>query len=170
TLPDDPAVWATLPGVGRYILGAVLSQAFDRALPIVEANSLRVLARLFGYRGNPREGEGRAWVWSAAEAVLPAKRAGDFNQALMELGALVCTPAAPDCPNCPLAASCVANRDGLQAVIPPPKKPKEVVEVREVGVAIRDRGRVLLCRRPADAKRWQNMWELPHAEVPAGEP
>ena len=90
-----------LPGVGRYILGAVLSQAFDRKLPIVEANSLRVLARLFGYRGDPREGEGKAWVWSAAEAVLPAKRVGDFNQALMELGALVCTPTAPACGEVP---------------------------------------------------------------------
>ena len=112
-LPDDPEVWAALPGVGRYILGAVLSQAFDRPLPIVEANSLRVLRRLFGYRGDPRVGEGKAWVWSAAESVLPTKRAGDFNQALMELGALVCTPTAPQCDRCPLARQCVARREGL---------------------------------------------------------
>lgn len=168
-LPDDPAVWAELPGVGRYILGAVLSQAFDRKLPIVEANSLRVLARLFGYRGDPREGEGKAWVWAAAEAVLPAKRVGDFNQALMELGALVCTPAAPRCGDCPLAAKCVANRKGLQEKIPPPKKPPTVVAVDEVGVVIRDGGKVLLCRRPADAGRWQNMWEVPHGERSEGE-
>jgi A/G-specific adenine glycosylase len=164
-LPDDPAVWAELPGVGRYILGAVLSQAFDRRLPIVEANSLRVLARLFGYRGDPREGEGKAWVWAAAEAVLPARRAGDFNQALMELGALVCTPTAPGCGRCPLQTWCVANRDGLQDVIPPPKKPKDIVTVNEVGVVVRDGGLILLCQRPADAVRWQNMWEVPHATV-----
>ena len=164
-LPDEPTVWAGLPGVGRYILGAVLSQAFDRRLPIVEANSLRVLARLFGYRGDPREGEGKTWVWSAAESLLPAKRTGDFNQALMELGALVCTPASPRCGECPLAAHCVANCDGLQAVIPPPKKQKERVLVEEVAAVLRRRGRVLLCRRPADASRWQNMWEVPHAEV-----
>ena len=96
-LPDDPTVWAGLPGVGRYILGAVLSQAFDRRLPIVEANSLRVLSRWFAYPGDPREGEGKKWVWAAAEAVLPAKRIGDFNQAVMELGAVVCKPAAPRC-------------------------------------------------------------------------
>jgi A/G-specific adenine glycosylase len=168
-LPDDPAVWAGLPGVGRYILGAVLSQAFDRRLPVVEANSLRVLARLFGYRGDPREGAGKTWVWAAAEAVLPAKRAGDFNQALMELGALVCTPAEPDCDTCPLAAHCVAKRDGLQAQIPPRKKAKAVTEVAEVGVVIRDGGKVLLCRRRADAARWQNMWEVPHAEQQPGE-
>ena len=170
TPPDDPAVWADLPGVGRYILGAVLSQAFDRKLPIVEANSLRVLARLFGYRGDPREGEGKAWVWAAAETLLPEKRVGDFNQSLMELGALVCTPAAPKCDRCPLAANCVANREGLQDRIPPPKKAKDVVFVREVGVVIRAAGRVLLCQRRPDAPRWQNMWEVPHAEARDGEP
>ncbi len=168
-LPDSPEVWAALPGVGRYILGAVLSQAFDRPLPIVEANSLRVLARLFGYRGDPREGEGKAWVWAAAEAVLPAKRAGDFNQSLMELGALVCTPSSPACDECPVAANCEAKRLGLQDAIPPKKKPPAITEVAEVGVVIRDGDKVLLCQRPADAGRWQNMWEVPHAPRTAGE-
>ncbi len=168
-LPDGPEVWAELPGVGRYILGAVLSQAFDRPLPIVEANSLRVLARLFGYRGDPREGEGKAWVWSAAEAVLPQNRAGDFNQSLMELGALVCTPAAPACDKCPLSANCIANRDSLQDKIPPKKKPVAITEVAEVGVVIRNGGKVLLCQRPASAGRWQNMWEVPHSPRAPGE-
>lgn len=168
-LPDDMEVWSDLPGVGRYILGAVLSQAFDRKLPIVEANSLRVIARLFGYLGNPREGDGKAWVWSAAAALLPAKRAGDFNQALMELGALVCTPTAPACGRCPLAARCIAHRDGLQEQIPLRKKPAAVESVSEVAVVIRDRNRVLLCQRRSDAKRWQNMWEVPHAERSVGE-
>jgi A/G-specific adenine glycosylase len=163
TLPDDPAVWAELPGVGRYILGAVLSQAFDRRLPIVEANSLRVLARLFGYRADPRTGEGKAGVWAAAEVVLPAKRCGDFNQALMELGATVCTPTAPDCAACPLATHCEAKRLGLQEKIPPKKVLPAITRVNEVGVVIRDRSKVLLCQRPADAGRWQNMWEVPHA-------
>jgi A/G-specific adenine glycosylase len=169
-LPDDPAAWAALPGVGRYVLGAVLSQAFDRKLPIVEANSLRVLSRWFGHRGDPREGAGKKWVWQAAESVLPDKRVGDFNQALMELGALVCTPAAPKCDACPVATGCAAKRLGLQAQIPPPKVPKDVVLVQEVAVVIRDRGKFLLCRRPADASRWANLWEVPHAETRAGEP
>ena len=77
TLPDDPAVWADLPGVGRYVLGAVLSQAFDRHLPIVEANSLRLLARLFAYRDDPRSSAGQKWAWAAAESLLPKKRPGD---------------------------------------------------------------------------------------------
>jgi A/G-specific adenine glycosylase len=167
--PDDPAVWADLPGVGRYILGAVLSQAFDRRLPIVEANSLRVLSRLFASRLDPREGAGKRWVWEAAEAVLPAKRAGDFNQAVMELGALVCTVDRPNCPGCPLKTECVANRDGLQAVIPPKAKRKAAVAVREAAVVVRDGKKVLLCHRPPGAPRWANMWELPRGEVLPGE-
>jgi A/G-specific adenine glycosylase len=168
-IPDNPAVWADLPGVGRYILGAVLSQAFDRKLPIVEANSLRVLARLFGYRGDPREGDGKRWVWEAAETMLPVKRVGDFNQALMELGALVCTPSSPRCGECPLSESCMASRDGSHDVIPPKKQIKEAITVREVAIVIRDRGRVLLCQRRPDASRWQNMWEVPHSERLKGE-
>ncbi len=166
-IPDDPAAVADLPGVGRYILGAVLSQAFDRRLPIVEANSLRVLARWFGYPGDPRTGDGKKWVWEAAASVLPAKRVGDFNQAVMELGALVCTPTNPQCGECPVRAECAAFRDGTQAVIPPPAKAKAVTEVREVAVVLRDGGKVLLCQRPATASRWAGMWEVPHAE---GEP
>jgi len=169
TIPDDPDFWSELPGVGRYILGAVLSQAFDRKLPIVEANTLRVLARLFGHPGDPREGEGKAWVWSAAESLLPNAGVGDFNQAMMELGALVCSPRSPRCAECPAARFCVANRDGTQDRIPPPKRMKETIAVREVAVVIRDRGRVLLCRRPADATRWQNLWEVPHAELAESE-
>lgn len=163
--PDDPEFWESLPGVGRYILGAVMSQAFERRMPIVEANSLRVLSRVFGSRLDPRSGEGLKWVWRTAEEVLPTKRIGDFNQALMELGALVCTPANPRCGECPLKKQCVAYRDGLQAVIPPPKVRKELVAVREVCVVLRREGKVLLGQRPPTADRWANMWELPRGVV-----
>lgn len=167
--PDDPDAWSALPGVGRYILGAVLSQAFDRRLPIVEANSLRVLARLFGFPGDPREGVGKAWVWTAAEALLPARRVGDHNQALMELGALICTPTSPHCGRCPLARQCVARRENRQHAIPPPRRQPPVTAVSEIGVVIRSGDRILLCQRRADSSRWQNMWEVPHAERLAGE-
>lgn len=168
-LPDDPGLWAALPGVGRYIFGAVLSQAFDRKLPIVEANTLRVLSRLFGFRGDPRVGAGNKWAWAAASRVLPDRRVGDFNQAMMELGALICTPAAPRCGMCPVARWCETNRLGLQESIPPRQQPKATVEVREVGIVVCDGGRVLLCRRPPSASRWPDMWEVPHAERHDGE-
>lgn len=165
----DPAVWESLPGVGRYILGAVLSQAFDRPYPIVEANTLRVLARVFGYRKDPRVGEGKAWVWSAAEAVTPRRRAGDFNQAMMELGALVCTPEKPKCEVCPLGRVCEAERLGSQSRIPPKPKAASTRTVREVAVAIRNgAGEVLVGRRPPHGC-WAGMWEFPHGELERGE-
>src|SRR5205814_6405367 len=104
--PDEPAALASFPGLGPYTTNAVLSQAFDRRLPILEANSQRVLSRLFGRADDPRRGPARRWLWRAAEALLPREHVGGFNQALMELGALVCTPAAPRCGACPLAARC----------------------------------------------------------------
>jgi A/G-specific adenine glycosylase len=168
-LPDDPEVWADLPGVGRYILGAVLSQAFERRLPIVEANSLRVFCRLFGFTGDPRSGEGQKWLWETARRILPTKQVGDFNQALMELGALVCTPASPQCGKCPVAAMCAARVKGLQTTIPrKPARPSSTA-VREVAVVIRRGPRVLLVQRPSDAKRWADLWEFPHGELNAGE-
>jgi A/G-specific adenine glycosylase len=166
--PDDPDAVARLPGVGRYTVGAVLSQAFDRRLPILEANSRRVLCRLFGRRDDPRTGPAQRWLWEAAAALLPRRRVGDFNQALMELGALVCTPADPKCAACPLAGRCEARRLGLQDAIPPRPGPPQVVPVQEVAVVVRKGARVFLVRRP-DEGRWASMWEFPHGEVGTGE-
>jgi A/G-specific adenine glycosylase len=169
SLPDDPAVWTELPGVGRYILGAVLSQAFDRRLPIVEANSLRVLSRWFGSRLDPRAGDGKRWVWGAAETVLPRKRTGDFNQAMMELGALICTPDAPNCSGCPVRTECEAHRLGIQHEVPPKLNRAAATGVDEVALIVRDGKRVLLGQNRLDAERWANMWELPRAERQADE-
>jgi A/G-specific adenine glycosylase len=167
-VPDDPEVWAALPGVGRYILGAVLSQAFGRRLPIVEANSQRVLCRLYGQDADPGAGRVRKWLWQTAEALLPAKRAGDFNQALMELGALVCTPSDPKCDRCPLSGQCEAFRTNRQHVIPTKSNPVKPIHVREIALVVRRMGRVLLVQRP-EIGRWSNMWEFPHGEVALGE-
>jgi A/G-specific adenine glycosylase len=160
-LPDDPEVWQALPGVGRYILGAVLSQAFGRRIPIVEANSQRLLCRLFGQRGDPSTGAVKTWLWQTAEAMLPRQHAGDFNQALMELGALVCTPTAPRCDECPLSSICIARQRNLQGIIPTRSAAPAIEQVREVAVVVRNGPKVLLVRRPAEG-RWANMWEFPH--------
>ena len=93
----------------------------DRRLPIVEANSQRVLCRIYGVAQNPKAPAVQRMLWQYAESLLPTKSVGDFNQALMELGALVCTPTAPDCEKCPLRANCAAKRSGLQERIPPKK-------------------------------------------------
>jgi A/G-specific adenine glycosylase len=166
--PDDPAALHGLPGLGRYTRNAVLSQAFDQRLPILEANSVRVLTRLFGRTGDPRRGPEQRWLWAAAEALLPSRRAGDFNQALMELGALVCTPTSPRCGDCPLAKDCIARRLGLQAVIPMRVPPAEPTLVREAAVIVRRGEQVLLLQRPPDG-RWASLWEFPHGPLVEGE-
>jgi A/G-specific adenine glycosylase len=168
-IPNDPDALRGLPGMGRYTVGAILSQAYDRRLPIVEANSRRVLCRLFGQPGDPGRGPVRRWLWEAAAGLLPARRVGDFNQALMELGAVVCTAAAPRCDVCPLSGLCAARRRGLQAVIPPRRAAPEIVTVREVGVVVRRGPYVLLVERPGQG-RWARMWEFPHREVAKGDP
>jgi A/G-specific adenine glycosylase len=163
-IPDDPDVFGDLPGVGRYMLGAVLSQAYDRRLPIVDANSERVLCRFFGQTEDPRRGVGRRWLWDTAESLLPARRVGDFNQALMELGALICTSAKPKCTVCPLVYGCTARRQGLQEKLPALAAPPRTVHVQEVAVVSRRADRVLLVQRP-DKGRWAGMWEFPRSAL-----
>src|SRR5262245_37965316 len=166
--PQDVDAVGKLPGFGRYTVGAVLSQAFDMPLPIVEANSQRVLCRLLGYGGDPRRGTGKRLVWNMAAALVPRRGAGEFNQALMELGALVCTPQKPKCSVCPLTAFCAARRSGRQHTIPAPSAEPRVEKVAEVAVVVHRAGRVLLVQRPNEG-RWPGMWEFPHTGLSAGE-
>lgn len=166
--PCDPTAAAALPGLGRYMVSAILSQAFECRLPILEANSQRVLCRLFALRDDPTRGSARRRLWQLAECLLPRRRIGDFNQALMELGALVCTAGKPRCDDCPLIGACAARRLGIQSDIPARSKRSESVEVREAGIAIRYRGRVLLAQRPP-VGRWAGMWEFPRGPVEMGE-
>ena len=166
--PSDPAALDGVPGMGRYTLNAVLSLAFDVRLPILEANSQRVLCRLFGRTEDPTRNPLRKWLWQTAEAILPRRRVGEFNQALMELGALVCTPSSPRCGECPLRSKCQANRLSLQDVIPYRATVPATTEVREAAVVLRQATRVLLVQRPATG-RWANLWEFPHGELTDGE-
>jgi A/G-specific adenine glycosylase len=167
--PDDPATLRELPGFGRYTVNAVLSQAFERKLPILEANSVRVLCRLLGVRESPQESAVQKVLWQASEELLPVKQVGAFNQALMEIGALICTPTSPACPACPLAKQCEANRLGLQATIPPPKRQPVVESVEELALVLRRDERFLVVQRPASG-RWANLWEFPHLEMNLLEP
>src|SRR5262249_15128337 len=116
--PEDPEAIRALPGVGRYIAGAILSFAFDRPAPIVEANTQRVLARLLAVQEDLKAATTQARLWLAAERLVPATGAGTFNQALMELGALVCIPRDPLCLVCPVAGACGARARGLENQVP----------------------------------------------------
>lgn len=166
-IPDDPDVWAELPGVGRYILGAVLSQAFDKRLPIVEANTRRVLARLGAKREKLTDTSMQRWLWQTAEEILPSKNVGDFNQAMMELGASVCTPKEPNCEKCPLKQCCESFKLGIQNEIPVIERARTILRTHEVCAVFRRPEGVLIRRRP-DSGRWAGMWEFPTLEyIPA---
>jgi A/G-specific adenine glycosylase len=112
-IPDDPVELRTLPGVGQYTAGAVACFAYEKPVPTVDTNVRRVLIRVFG---NAEVGMPNAKLWELASKLTPkqGKRAWRFNQALMELGALVCTARSPKCPECPVRSDCRAVRSGMQ--------------------------------------------------------
>ena len=154
-----------LPGVGRYTAGAVLSIAFDAREPILEANSMRVLSRLLAFRDDPRGAAGQRHLWQAAEGLLPRRRPGAFNQALMELGSEVCTPREPKCHDCPLAQFCPTSRGGLQSVIPVPARKPSVQAIHQAALILRrPDGRILLVRR-GPGERWPGMWDFPRFDL-----
>lgn len=170
--PEDFGQVQALPGIGRYTAGAILSIARDAPCPILEANTLRLYSRLLGYRGDPRSAAGQRRLWQAAEAWLPRQGAGQFNQALMDLGATICTPRDPLCPRCPVENLCAARRHGWQHRIPPPPRRPKVEHVHEAAVVVRRGEKVLLVQHgPAD--RWAGLWgfvRFPVREAPsAGE-
>lgn len=121
--PDSVEELLPLPGIGRYTAGAIVSFAFDRPAPILEANTLRLYCRLLGFRDDPRSAAGQRVLWSFAEQLVPTKSPGEFNQALMDLGATVCTPTEPHCDECPVASYCRALAEQAQSKIPAAKPP-----------------------------------------------
>jgi A/G-specific adenine glycosylase len=150
--PRDAREWREIPGVGDYTAGAVASIAFDRPEPILDGNVVRVFSRLLGLEFLPGDGaaQKRAY-WELARAWADAPRPGALNEALMELGALVCAPASPRCDACPLRDACVARAEGRQGSLPPARRRAPVETVAAVAVVATARGRVLLEERPRGA-------------------
>jgi A/G-specific adenine glycosylase len=165
-LPDDEKALRRLPGFGPYTTAAVLSLAYGKPRPVVDANVRRVLMRLLGIRGRaePRvDSELHVFL----DKVFPASSPGDFNQAMMELGALVCRSRSPQCLACPVRRFCRAAREGTQETIPLPKK--LTLERIEVVVAVIEKdGRILLQERPAGGLL-AGLWEFPGGKVETGE-
>lgn len=162
-LPADFEGLMALPGIGRSTAGAIMAQAHGRPYAILDGNVKRVLARFHGIRGWPGSAAVEARLWTEARAHLPAARSADYAQALMDLGATICTRAQPDCGHCPLAALCVARRGGSTAQLPTPRPHRAIQERRAIFVVLRDRGgRVLLVRRPI-AGVWPGLWCFPDA-------
>jgi len=127
------------------------------------------LSRLSGYCDDPLARPGQEHLWAWAAAIVPTEEPGLFNQALMELGALICTPREPKCGECPVASLCAARKLGLVGEIPKPKAKKVFEEVREAAVIIRRKGEVLLIERAA-GERWGGLWDFPRYAVDAEQP
>ena len=164
-VPDDPSVLRKLPGIGRYTAGAIASIAFDRPEAVLDGNVRRVLARILAMTGEKiGRGAMEHELWKVAEVLVQGPRPGDLNQALMELGALVCTPRNPTCEVCPVTDHCRARASGAPEAYPAAKARKPTVQVR-VAVALVSRGPCVLLERPDAAGPFRGRWDLPAVEV-----
>jgi A/G-specific adenine glycosylase len=163
-LPNTLPELLGLPGIGRYTAGAIASIAFGVDTPVLDGNVKRVLARVFDFRADVKSPAGVKQLWQLAESLVPPGKAGDYNQALMDLGATVCTPRAPACEVCPVRALCAARRLGVQLQRPVlPARRARPERVYAAGV-VRKTSRVLLVQRAAD-ELLGGLWAFPAVEV-----
>jgi A/G-specific adenine glycosylase len=167
-LPEDAAALCALPGIGPYTAGAVASIAFDRPEPVVDGNVARVLSRLRGIREEIGGGAGRRRLWQEAALLAEGPEPGALNQALMELGATLCSVQRPRCGACPVARACEARRAGDAEALPRKARRAPVRVVEAVAGLVLRRGRALAVRRP-DRGLLASLWELPGGDLLAGE-
>ncbi len=167
--PDALVDALALPGVGRYTAGAVLSIAYGQPHPAVDGNVARVLARLSGEEGRIESGPALARLWELATALVPRRDPGTWTQALMELGALVCTPRSPRCGECPVEETCAAAATGRTQSIPPPRRRRAPPVIQVVAAFLRPAGAegagsVAFVRR-AEGQALAGFYELPATDL-----
>jgi A/G-specific adenine glycosylase len=167
-IPCEAAQLRRLPGVGRYTAGALASIAFARPEPALDGNGMRVLSRMLALRGHPESSPNRQVLERAARSLLAAGPPGEVNQALMDLGALVCTPLAPSCARCPAKRGCRARAAGLEAVLPELRRGRAPIEL-QAAVAVIRRGDACLLVQRADRDLMKGLWEFPGGFLQAGE-
>jgi A/G-specific adenine glycosylase len=167
-LPTTREELLELPGVGRYTAGAVASIAFHRPVPVLDGNVERVLARYLAVREDVRSLAGAGALWDAATRLARGPDPGELNQALMELGATLCSPRAPRCIACPLATGCAARRDGDVDSLPRRAARTRPRPMRAVAVLVQRGPRVLAVRRPPGGLLG-GLWELPGGAMKKGE-
>ena len=163
-LPRDLVALRKLPGIGRYTLGAIASIAFGMDVPALDGNIRRIYARLFDTAEPADAPVGEKILWGLAEENLPSGQAGDYNQALMDLGATICVPKNPRCLICPLMKVCKARKNGTQEQRPVLKPRKDVPEYVHAAGVIMNNGEVLLAQRPSTGLLG-GMWEFPNGRV-----
>jgi len=163
-IPNDPKILNSLPGIGKYTAAAIASIAFDLDEPVLDGNVRRVLARLFDLRIPVSSNQAQKRLWQLATSLLPPGRAGDFNQALMDLGATICTPRQPSCPKCPVNQMCQAFTLGLQNERPILKQRTVIPHYTVTAAVIQQNGCVLIAQRPPDGLLG-GLWEFPGGKV-----
>lgn len=167
-MPDNIETLVSLPGIGRSTAGAIISIAYGKKAPILDGNVRRVLCRLFAIRQNPSLLPVQKRLWKISERIVPEKHAQSFNQALMDLGAMVCMPKRPSCIACCLSSLCLARSKGLQETLPVKSLKKKVPHYPvAVGVIWRG-GKVLITQRPAQGLLG-GLWEFPGGKLIGGE-
>ncbi|MDW8228190.1 MAG: A/G-specific adenine glycosylase, partial [Anaerolineales bacterium] len=167
-IPRELSALRRLPGVGRYTAAAIASIAYGLDVATLDGNLKRVLARLFNIEEPVDTPAGEKRLWALAEQHLPRGRAGDYNQALMDLGATLCLPRAPRCPLCPVNEFCQARALGVQESRPVRQPKKETPHYTVTAAVIRRNGRVLLAQRPSRGLLG-GLWEFPGGKVEPGE-
>jgi A/G-specific adenine glycosylase len=167
-VPDNLKALLSLPGIGRYTAGAILSIAYDKAAPILDGNVIRVLTRLFHITDNVDRASTRQVLWSFAEQLLPETRIGPFNEAMMELGALICKPKQPECDLCPVEPVCEARRLHIEEALPfrTPRKP--IPHIHVTAGIIWKKNRFLITLRPPKGLLGA-LWEFPGGKVELNE-
>jgi A/G-specific adenine glycosylase len=168
TVPNDPEQIKTLPGIGAYTAGAILSIAYQRDEALLDGNVARVLSRLYAVEGDPRLPAQSKRLWDFARGIIPTGEAGDMNQALMELGARVCSPTSPACLACPVRAHCQGAAHASPERFGAREKKKEVPTARALGVLFWVDASYVLARRPNQGLLG-GLWELPSTLLLPGE-
>ena len=168
--PRTPDELRALPGIGEYTAAAVASQAFGLPTPVLDGNVERVLARWLGMSEDPKSSAARRRLLAAAGGLLDRERPGDSNQALMELGATLCTPRRPKCLLCPISGGCQAAAEGNPERYPAARARRQAERKMWLVAVVEDGGGVLLFRRPDDSEILAGTWELPWVDGEAGEP
>lgn len=164
--PKDFAAVAALPGIGRSTAGAILALAFEQRHPILDGNAKRVLARHGAVKGRPGERRVEQKLWALAEKRTPARHVADYTQAIMDLGATLCTRARPRCGDCPVAGDCRAHALGRETDFPSMRPTRELPVRRTRMLLVRQDGAVLLERRPP-AGLWGGLWGFPEIAADA---
>jgi len=163
-IPSNLRDLLSLPGIGRSTAGAILSFAYDKEAAILDGNAKRVLSRVFAVSGNPVGGKTEGLLWGISEFLIPKGRSNPFNQALMDLGSMLCTPKDPQCPHCPLRNLCRGYLSGKPESYPPRTIKKTIPHITAISAVIQRDGKVLLNRRPPKGLLG-GLWEFPNWKI-----